>query len=178
MAQPTILPLDDGLLPATPVLDDETPFASLMAVFDDAAKRLGLDMADYQILRKPEREITVSIPVRLDNGSVAVFDACRVQHNAGLGPYMGPLRIDGELRLDELRALAAWMTLKCALVGVPLGGAAGGIRMDKSSYSKGELERAVRRYAASLIDVIGPERDVITPDVGTGEEIKIGRAHV
>jgi glutamate dehydrogenase (NAD(P)+) len=171
MAQPTILPLDDGLLPATPVLDDETPFASLMAVFDDAAKRLGLDMADYQILRKPEREITVSIPVRLDNGSVAVFDACRVQHNAGLGPYMGPLRIDGELRLDELRALAAWMTLKCALVGVPLGGAAGGIRMDKSSYSKGELERAVRRYAASMIDVIGPERDVITPDVGTGEEI-------
>ncbi|MDG1500198.1 MAG: Glu/Leu/Phe/Val dehydrogenase [Planctomycetota bacterium] len=171
MAQPTLPPMDEGLLPATPILDDETPFASLMAVFDDAAKRLGLDMAEYQILRKPEREITVALPVRLDDGSVYVFDACRVQHNAGLGPFHGPLRIDGDLRIDEVRALAAWMTLKCALVGVPLGGAAGGIRMDESKYSKGELERAVRRYAASMIDVIGPERDVITPDVGTGEEV-------
>jgi glutamate dehydrogenase (NAD(P)+) len=171
MAQPTFPPLDDGLLPATPMLDDETPFASLMAVFDDAAIRLGLDMAEYQILRKPEREITVSLPVRLDDGSVAVLDACRVQHNAGLGPFTGPLRIAGDLRIDELRALAAWMTLKCALVSVPLGGAAGGIRMDTSKFSHGELERAVRRYAASMIDVIGPERDVITPDVGTGEDI-------
>jgi glutamate dehydrogenase (NAD(P)+) len=171
MVQPTFPPLDEGLLPATPVLDDETPFASLMTVFDDAARRLGLDMAEYQILRKPEREITVAVPVRLDDGSVKVFDACRVQHNAGLGPFTGPLRIDGDLRLDEVRALAAWMTLKSALVSVPLGGAAGGIRMDRSKYSKGELERAVRRYAASMIDVIGPERDVITPDVGTGEEV-------
>jgi len=171
MAQPILPPLEEGLMPTTPMLDDESPFASMMAVFDDAARRLGIDMGEYQILRKPEREITVAVPVRMDDGSVRVFDACRVQHNAGLGPFTGPLRISPDLRLDELRALAAWMTLKCALVGVPLGGAAGGIRLNPEKVSRAELQRAVRRYTASLLDVIGPERDVFTPDLGTDEQV-------
>jgi len=171
MAQPILPPLEEGLMPNTPLLDEESPFASMMAVFDDAARRLGIDMGEYQILRKPEREVTVAVPVRLDDGSIRVFDACRVQHNAGLGPFTGPLRIAPDLKLDELRALAAWMTLKCALVGIPLGGAAGGIRMNPDKYSRAELERAVRRYTASLLDVIGPERDVFTPDLGTDEGV-------
>ena len=171
MSQAFLPPQDEGLMPTTPVLDDESPFASMMAVFDDAARRLGIDMGEYQILRKPEREVTVSVPVRLDDGSIRVFDACRVQHNAGLGPFTGPMRVAPDLRLDELRALAAWMTLKCALVGVPLGGAAGGIRMDPAKHSRDELERAVRRYTASILDVVGPERDVLTPDVGSDEQM-------
>jgi len=171
MAHNSLPPLEEGLMPITPVLDDESPFASLMATYDDAARRLGIDRGEYQILRKPEREITVAVPVRLDDGSIRVYDACRVQHNAGLGPFTGPLRISKDLKLDEVRALAAWMTLKCSLVGVPLGGAAGGIRMSTSRHSREELERAVRRYTASLLDVIGPERDVFTPDVGTDEEV-------
>lgn len=171
MAQPILPPLEEGLMPTTPVLDDESPFASMMATFDDAARRLGIDMGEYQILRKPEREITVAVPVRLDDGSIRVFDACRVQHNAGLGPFTGPMRVAPDLRLDELRALAAWMTLKCALLGVPLGGAAGGIRMNPEKHSRSELERAVRRYTASLLDVIGPERDVLSPDVGSDEQM-------
>ena len=164
-------PVEEGLLPTTPVLDDESPFSSLMATFDDAAMRLGIDRGEYQILRKPEREITVAVPVRMDDGTVRVYDACRVQHNAGLGPFTGPLRISKDLKLDEVRALAAWMTLKCSLLGVPLGGAAGGIRMSTAKHSRDELERAVRRYTASLLDVIGPERDVFTPDVGTDEQV-------
>ena len=171
MALHNLPPHEEGLLPATPVLDDESPFASMMATFDDAARRLGIDMGEYQILRKPEREVTVSVPVRLEDGSIRVFDACRVQHNAGLGPFTGPLRIAPDLRLDELRALAAWMTLKCALVGVPLGGSAGGIRMDPAKHSRDELERAVRRYTASILDVVGPERDVFMPDVGSDEQM-------
>ncbi|MDF1799367.1 MAG: Glu/Leu/Phe/Val dehydrogenase [Planctomycetota bacterium] len=171
MAQPILPPLEEGLMPTTPVLDDESPFASMMATFDDAARRLGINMGEYQILRKPEREITVAVPVRLDDGSIRVFDACRVQHNAGLGPFTGPMRVSPDLRLDELRALAAWMTLKCALLGVPLGGAAGGIRMNPEKHSRSELERAVRRYTASLLDVIGPERDVLSPDIGSDEQM-------
>lgn len=171
MASNTLHPIEEGLLPSTPVLDDESPFASLMATYDDAARRLGIDRGEYQILRKPEREITVAVPVRMDDGSVRVYDACRVQHNAGLGPFTGPLRISKDLKLDEVRALAAWMTLKCALLGVPLGGAAGGIRMSTAKHSRHELERAVRRYTASLLDVIGPERDVFTPDVGCDEQV-------
>lgn len=164
-------PIEEGLLPSTPLLDEESPFATMMAVYDDAARRLGIDRGEYQILRKPEREITIAVPVRMDDGSIRVYDACRVQHNAGLGPFTGPLRISKDLKLDEVRALAAWMTLKCSLLGVPLGGAAGGIRMSTTKHSRDELERAVRRYTASLLDVIGPERDVFTPDVGCDEQI-------
>ncbi|MCP3919342.1 MAG: Glu/Leu/Phe/Val dehydrogenase [bacterium] len=163
--------LQPGELPATPPLDDETPFATMMASFDVAARRLGLGPTEYLILRKSDREIAVSVPVSLDDGSFDVFDGYRIQHNAGLGPFLGPLRMSADLRIDELRALAAWMTWKCAVLNVPFGGAAGGIRMDRASHSPDELERTVRRYTASLLADVGPERDVFCPDLQADEQV-------
>jgi glutamate dehydrogenase (NAD(P)+) len=160
----------DEFLPPTPLLADENPFSTMMASFDEAAQKLGIVREQYAILRKPDREITVSVPVRLDDGSLAVFDGYRVQHNAGLGPFMGPLRITAQLDVDELRALAAWMTWKCAVLNVPFGGAAGGIRMD-AGHSLGEIERAVRRYTSNLLADIGPDRDVFSPDVAADEQV-------
>jgi glutamate dehydrogenase (NAD(P)+) len=158
-------------MPKTPLLDDETPFATMMASFDDAAQRLGLDEAEYRVLRQSDREVAVSIPVPLDDGNVTVFDGYRIQHSQGLGPFMGPLRIHPDLRIDELRALAAWMTWKCAVLGVPFGGSAGGIRMDQHAHSKDELERTVRRYTANLLGDIGPERDIFSPDIYADQQV-------
>jgi len=157
--------------PPAPVLSEESPFASMMSLFDEAARALGVDPANYAMLRKPDREITVSVPVQLPDLGFTVFDGYRVQHNQGLGPFMGPLRIDPHLELDHVRALAGWMTWKCAVVNVPFGGSAGGIRMDPRQIKRGSLERAVRRYTANLLDVIGPERDILTPDAGTDQEV-------
>ncbi|MFT7670012.1 MAG: glutamate dehydrogenase (NAD(P)+) [Planctomycetota bacterium] len=165
---PNVDGLDD-LLPSTPLLDDETPFATMMANFDEAANEIGINRDSYAVLRKPDREISVSVPVRLDDGSLAIFDGYRIQHNAGLGPFLGPLRLEKDLRVDELRAIAAWMTWKCAVLNVPFGGAAGGIRINTHKNSSREVERAVRRYTASLIDDIGPERDVFSPDINADE---------
>jgi len=159
----------DELLPSTPLLDDETPFATMMASFDEAAHEIGIDSDAYTILRKPDREISVAVPARLDNGQLTVFDGYRIQHNAGLGPFLGPLRIEKNLKIDELRALAGWMTWKCAVLNVPFGGSAGGIRLDPKRHSSREIERAVRRYTATLIDDIGPDRDVFAPDVNADE---------
>ncbi len=159
------------LLPSTPELDDESPFATMMSLFDEAAARLGIAPSNYAILRKPDREITVAVPIHLDDGSWTVFDGHRVQHNQGLGPFIGPLRLHAGMRVDELRALAGWMTWKCAVLNIPFGGAAGGIDIDCQAASRGELERAVRRYTADLLDFIGPDRDVLTPDIGTDEEV-------
>lgn len=161
----------DELLPSTPLLNDETPFATMMASFDEAAHEIGIDRDAYAILRKPDREISVAVPVRLDSGQLAVFDGYRIQHNAGLGPFLGPLRIEKNLKVDELRALAAWMTWKCAVLNVPFGGSSGGIRLNVAHHSAGELERAVRRYTATLGDDIGPDRDVFAPDVNAGEQV-------
>ena len=161
----------DDLLPSTPALDEESPFATMMSLFDEAAARLGVEPANYAILRKPDREIAVAVPVQLDNGAMAVFDGYRVQHNQGLGPFIGPMRLSKETKLDELRALAAWLTWKCAVLNIPFGGAAGGIRINVKRRSRAEVERAVRRYAADLFGVIGPERDVLTPDVGCDSEV-------
>ena len=160
----------DNFLPPTPLLADENPFSTMMASFDEAAKTLGADEDHFAVLRKPDREILVSVPVRRDNGSLAVYEGYRVQHNAGLGPFLGPLRIRSKLDVDELRALAAWMTWKCAVLNVPFGGAAGGIRMDKDC-SEGETERAVRRYTSNLLADIGPDRDVFSPDVRADENV-------
>ena len=161
----------DGLLPSTPLLDDETPFATMMSSFDLAAQKLGIDPAEYAILRKPDREVTVAVPVRLDDGTIQVFDGYRIQHNAGLGPFLGPLRLHRRIKVDELRALAGWMTWKCAVLDVPFGGSAGGIRIDARRRSMGEIERAVRRYTANLLSDIGPERDVFMPDIGCPESV-------
>lgn len=159
----------DELLPSTPLMDDETPFATMMASFDEAAQEIGINRDTYAILRKPDREISVAVPARLDNGQLTVFDGYRIQHNAGLGPFLGPLRIEKDLKVDELRALAGWMTWKCAVLNVPFGGSAGGIRLDPKQHSAQEIERAVRRYTATLIDDIGPDRDVFAPDVNADE---------
>ena len=105
----------DDLLPSTPPLDEETPFATMMGLFDEAAEKLLVEATAYSILRKPDPEITVAVPVKLDNGTLAVFDGYRVQHNMGLGPFIGALRLDPNLRVDELRALAGWMSWKCPI---------------------------------------------------------------
>lgn len=157
--------------PVIHAVEDENPFATMMASFDEAADRLGLDPDIYAILRKPDREIQVSLPVQMDDGTLAVLEGYRVQHNAGLGPYFGPLRIQAGLRMDELRALAGWMTWKCAVLDIPFGGAAGGIRMASTRHSRGEVERAVRRYVGSLVGDIGPERDIFSSDVATDESV-------
>lgn len=161
----------DDFLPSTPELDEESPFATMMSLYDEAAALLGIHPSNYAILRKPDREMTVAVPIPLDDGEWAVFDGYRVQHNAGLGPFNGPMRLDASIRMDELRALAAWMTWKCAVLNIPFGGAAGAIAIDPKEHSRDELERAVRRYTADLLDIIGPERDILTPDIGTDEEV-------
>jgi glutamate dehydrogenase (NAD(P)+) len=143
----------------------------MMAHFDEAARLASIDPGEFEILRRSDREILVSVPVLRDDGSVAVLDGWRVQHNAGLGPYSGPLRIDADVSIEDLRATAAWMTWKCALLGIPFGGAAGGIRLDRERFSKAELERAVRRYIANMMDTIGPERDVFSPDKARDEHV-------
>ncbi len=159
----------DDLDVSVPPLDAESPFATMMSAFDEAATELAIDPANYAILRKPDREIAVSLPILLDGGGVAVFDGWRVQHNMGLGPYCGPLRIAPRIEVDELRALAGWMTWSSALLGVPFGGSAGGIRLDPSLVSRKELERVIRRYTANLLDLIGPDRDIFAPDRSTDE---------
>lgn len=161
----------DDLLPSTPLLDDETPFRTMMSGFDEAADRMGIDPDVYAILRKPDKEVTVAVPVKMDDGSLEVFDGYRVQHNMGLGPFIGPLRMQADLKTDELRALAGWMTWKCAVLNVPFGGAAGGLRLSRRHLSKGELERAVRRYISSMLDVIGSERDIFSPDLAGDEDV-------
>jgi glutamate dehydrogenase (NAD(P)+) len=161
----------DDLAPAGLHVEDEHPFSTMMSSFDEAADKLGLDPDVYSILRKPDREIQVSVPVPLEDGTLAVFDGYRVQHNAGLGPYFGPLRLQSDLTIDELRALAGWMTWKCAVLSIPFGGAAGGIRLNAKRMSRVEVERAVRRYVSSLLADIGPDRDIFSSDVATDESV-------
>ena len=158
------------VLPSTPELDEESPFATMMSLYDEAAAHIGIDPSNYAILRKPDREIRVAIPIPLEGGGWTVLDGFRVQHNQGLGPFIGPMRLQPNLRLDDLRALAGWMTWKCAVVNVPFGGAAGGIRINARRRARGEVERAVRRYAADLLGIIGPDQDVLTPDIGVDEQ--------
>jgi glutamate dehydrogenase (NAD(P)+) len=154
----------------TRVIRGENPFESMMSRFDHAARLLELNPDIYKVLRVPNREFTVYIPVFMDNGSIEVFTGYRVQHNFARGPAKGGIRYAPDVTLDEVRALAAWMTWKCAVVNIPFGGAKGGIICDPAHMSKSELERLTRRYTAELIDVIGPERDVPAPDMNTNEQ--------
>jgi glutamate dehydrogenase (NAD(P)+) len=153
-----------------PRASKENPFESMLARFDLAAERLGLDPDIYQILRRPDRELTVSLPVRMDSGRVEVFTGYRVQHNIARGPYKGGIRYSPDVTLDEIRALAAWMTWKCAVVNVPFGGAKGGVICDPQRLSVGEVEKITRRYVAAITDIIGPDRDVPAPDMNTNEQ--------
>jgi glutamate dehydrogenase (NAD(P)+) len=152
-------------------IKESNPFESMMSRFDEAAKLLDLDPNIYRILRAPNREITVYIPVLMDNGQYEIFTGYRVQHNFARGPAKGGIRYSPDVTLDEVRALAAWMTWKCAVVNIPFGGAKGGIICDPFKMSQTELERMTRRYTAELLDFIGPERDVPAPDMNTNEQV-------
>ncbi|MEM7201254.1 MAG: Glu/Leu/Phe/Val dehydrogenase [Planctomycetota bacterium] len=149
------------------VLGEENAFEAMHARFDLAANKLGLDPGLYQILRTPDREMTVAVPVYMDDGTLQVFTGYRVQHSMARGPAKGGVRFDKNVTLDEVRALAAWMTWKSAVVNVPFGGGKGGVVVDRAKVSVGELERITRRYFANLIDIIGPDRDIPAPDMGT-----------
>ncbi len=149
---------------------EENPFESMMERFDRAAQLLNLNPDLYAVMRVPNRELKVYIPVRLDSGRLEVFEGYRVQHNFARGPAKGGIRYSPDVTLDEVRALAAWMTWKCAVVNVPFGGAKGGVICDPMQMSQAELERLTRRYAAELIDFIGPEKDVPAPDMNTNEQ--------
>ena len=151
-------------------IKEENPFESMMSRFDRAAQLLDLDPDLYAVLRVPNRELKVYIPTRMDSGRIQVFEGYRVQHNFARGPAKGGIRYAPDVSLDEVRALAAWMTWKCAVVNVPFGGAKGGIICDPQVMSIGELERMTRRYAAELLDFIGPEKDVPAPDMNTNEQ--------
>jgi glutamate dehydrogenase (NAD(P)+) len=151
-------------------IKEDNPFESMMSRFDRAAQLLNLDPDLYAVMRVPNRELKVYIPTRMDSGRIQVFEGFRVQHNFARGPAKGGIRYAPDVNLDEVRALAAWMTWKCAVVNVPFGGAKGGIICDPSQMSLGELERMTRRYASELLDFIGPEKDVPAPDMNTNEQ--------
>ena len=150
-------------------LNEENPFEAMMSRFDCAAELLDLDPGHYKVLRSPEKQIIVSIPILRDNGEVEVYTGYRVLYNTSRGPAKGGIRFDLNVTLDEVKALAAWMTWKCAVVNIPFGGAKGGVICDPSTLSNAELERITRRYTAAIIDTLGPDSDVPAPDVNTNE---------
>jgi glutamate dehydrogenase (NAD(P)+) len=152
-------------------LDEENPFEAMMSRFDRAAELLDLEPGLYKVLRHPEKQITVSIPVMMDNGEVEVFVGHRVLYNTSRGPAKGGIRFDLQVSLEEVKALAAWMTWKCAVVNLPFGGAKGGVVCDPLKMSAGELERLTRRYTAGIINTLGPDSDVPAPDVNTNERV-------
>jgi len=156
---------------AVAVQNELNVYESAEARFEIAAAKLGLEQGLYHYMKYPEREITVYIPVSLDNGEIAVFTGYRVLHSTVRGPGKGGIRFAPNVSLDEVRALAAWMTWKCAVVNIPFGGAKGGVICDPAKLSKSELERVTRRYTASLSDWLGPERDIPAPDIGTNDQI-------
>lgn len=151
-----------------PIKDRENPLESMMERFNIAAEKLGLSDEVYNVLKNPAKQVIVSLPITMDNGKIQVFEGIRVIHSNILGPAKGGIRFAPDVHLDEVRALAAWMTWKCAVVDIPYGGAKGGVRCNPREMSKGEIERLVRAYTMSMIDVIGPDKDIPAPDMGTG----------
>lgn len=152
-----------------PVVQTHNPLTDARAQLRAAVDLLGFDDSVYQMLAVARREMTVSIPLRRDDGSVQVLTGHRVQHNLSRGPAKGGLRFSPDVHLDEVRALAMWMSWKCALLDVPYGGAKGGVTIDPRHYSAGELERVTRRYTSEISPLLGPDTDVPAPDVGTDE---------
>ena len=147
----------------SPLTDAHTQLA-------DAITALGYGQGMFDLLATPRRELTVSIPLRRDNGTIEVLTGHRVQHNYSRGPAKGGVRFSPHVDLDEVRALAMWMTWKCALLDVPYGGAKGGVTIDPRQYSSAELERVTRRYTSEIMPLIGPDHDIPAPDIGTGEQ--------
>jgi glutamate dehydrogenase (NAD(P)+) len=157
-------------MPVTAAPEEMNVYQNAEARFEVAANKLGLEQGVYRYLRYPDKEITLYIPVGMDNGQLEVFTGYRVLHSTVRGPGKGGIRFAPDVSIDEVRALSAWMTWKCAVVDIPFGGAKGGIICDPRKMSRGELERLTRRYTAELSDWLGPERDIPAPDVGTNEQ--------
>ena len=151
-----------------PIKDRENPLESMMERFNIAAEKLGLSEEVYNVLKNPAKQVIVSLPITMDNGKIQVFEGIRVIHSNILGPAKGGIRFAPDVHLDEVRALAAWMTWKCAVVDIPYGGGKGGVRCNPREMSKGEIERLVRAYTMAMIDVFGPDKDIPAPDMGTG----------
>src|SRR6201992_903891 len=152
-----------------PAPEEMNVYQNAEARFEVAAQKLGLEQGVYRYLKYPSKEITLYIPIGMDNGQLEVFTGYRVLHSTVRGPGKGGIRFAPDVSLDEVRALAAWMTWKCAVVNIPFGGAKGGVICDPSKLSKTELERITRRYTGELSDWFGPERDVPAPDIGTND---------
>jgi glutamate dehydrogenase/leucine dehydrogenase len=153
------------------ITEDLNPFRIAMQQFDTAAQKLKLDPGMREVLRSPRRALSLHLPIKMDDGSVKVFEGFRVQHNNSRGPCKGGIRYHPNVSFDEVQALASWMTWKCATVNIPFGGAKGGIICDPKNLSKSELERLTRRYAYEISDFIGPDRDIPAPDVYTDAQV-------
>src|SRR5207247_809634 len=173
MSEPAIQPQGHlGIRPDKETfLAEENPFEAMMERFDHAAQLLNLDPGLYKVLRNPEKQIIVSVPVLRDSGELEVYTGYRVLYNTSRGPAKGGIRFDLNVTLEEVKALAAWMTWKCALVNIPFGGAKGGVVCDPSAMSMTELERVTRRYTSGIIETLGPDPDVPAPDVNTNERV-------
>ena len=154
-----------------PIKDHLNPLDSMMERFSLAAEILGLDVSTYNALKSPEKTVIVSLPVTMDDGRIEVYEGYRVIHSSKLGPSKGGIRYAMSVTLDEVKALAAWMTWKCAVVGIPYGGGKGGIKCDPRSMSQGELERLTRAFTAAMQDIFGPEKDIPAPDMGTNPQV-------
>jgi glutamate dehydrogenase (NAD(P)+) len=148
-----------------------SPWEVALQQLDEAAGKMNLDPGVHEVLRHPRRALEVAVPTRMDDGAIRVFEGYRVHHNTSRGPSKGGIRYHPAVSLDEVKALAMWMTWKCAVVGIPFGGAKGGIVVDPKSLSRGELERMTRRFAYEILPLIGPERDIPAPDLGTNDQI-------
>src|SRR5216110_3492250 len=174
VAKPTTPTRQIGAPPMVPRIaprEDLNPFRIAQIQFDMAAEFLKLDLGLRQILRTPKRVLEVSLPTKMDNGQVKVFTGYRVQHDVSRGPAKGGIRFHPQVTLDEVKALAAWMTWKCAVVNLPYGGAKGGIEVDPKVLSMHELERMTRRYTNEIAIIIGPEKDIPAPDVYTDAQV-------
>ncbi|CAN5226030.1 Glu/Leu/Phe/Val dehydrogenase [soil metagenome] len=155
----------------SPAVDENNPFEAMMSRFDRAAELLELEPGIYRILRNPEKQLIVSIPVRMDNDEIEVFTGYRVHYNVARGPAKGGIRFAPNVTLEEVKALAAWMTWKCAVVNLPFGGAKGGVVCNPHELSSRELEHITRRYTAEIMPLLGPDSDVPAPDINTNEQI-------
>ena len=157
-------------LEPAPILDKENPFESMMSRFRIASRKLGLDDDTYEVLKTPNKQVIVSLPVTMDDGSRRVFEAYRVVHSNILGPSKGGIRYAPDVNLDEVKALAAWMTWKCAIVNIPYGGAKGGVSCDPTQLSELELEKLTRKFTVEMHDIFGADRDIPAPDMGTNPQ--------
>lgn len=155
---------------ASTATDSTNPFEAMIERLNEAAKIIKLDEDVYQIMKSPSRQILVSLPVKMDNGSTRVFEGLRIIHSTALGPSKGGIRYSMDVNPEEVKALAAWMTFKCAIAGIPYGGAKGGITCDPRTMSKGEVERLTRAYTAALSDIFGVDKDIPAPDMNTGPQ--------